>query len=127
MNFYYFSIKNINGNTFVPSSSVNSCLQSSFGHSGGLFTYRRGIPCNRKSLRDNETLSANSNLLFLAQDIIGTALAQPVATGRLDRILENKITLRTEVLLPVVRFEDSFVHFVPRHLFKLCGIQITGV
>ena len=59
---------------------------------------------------------ANSNLLFLCQDKIGTALAQPVATGRLDRVLQEKVTLRTAVLLPGVRLEDSSVDFVPRHL-----------
>ena len=73
-------------------------------------------------LRDNETLSAynfvmtNSNLLFLRQDKVGTALAQPVATGRLDRVLQKQLTSRTAVLFPGVRLEDSFVHFVPRHL-----------
>lgn len=57
-----------------------------------------------------------ANLLFLRQDQIRAALAQPVAAGRLDRVLEQQLTLGTEVLLPVVRLEDSFVHLVPRHL-----------
>ena len=61
-------------------------------------------------------MRATSNLLFLCQDKIGTALAQPVATGRLDRVLQKKVALRTAVLLPGVRLEDSFVDFVPRHL-----------
>ena len=61
-------------------------------------------------------LIANSNLLFLRQDQIRAALTQPVAAGRLDRVLQKQLTLGTEVLLPVVRLEDSFVNFVPRHL-----------
>lgn len=63
-----------------------------------------------------KTVIANSNLLFLCQDKIGTTLAQPVTTGRLDRVLQEKVTLRTAVLLPGVRLEDSSVDFVPRHL-----------
>ena len=39
-----------------------------------------------------------------------------MAAGRLDRVLQKQLTLGTEVLLPVVRLEDSFVHLVPRHL-----------
>ena len=58
----------------------------------------------------------NSNLLFLGQDQIGALLTQPVAARRLNRILQKKLTLRTAVLFPVVRLEDSFVNFVSRHL-----------
>ena len=67
-----------------------------------------------------------ANLLFLRQDQIRAALAQPVAAGRLDRVLQNKLTSRTAVLLPEVCLEDSFVNFVPCHLTLVYRLNRTA-